>query len=186
MVKIKLFNKKKKGSERNSQEMYQKEGSVRGHRAKGDLLMYYILHSCLSAILFLTIAIQLDLLGLKQDTITYLFGVEYWSLVLLTFFWSIIASVIGRILAYLFLQGLYWKKATKNVWELNTKGLNKMSFRWFIALFITSILWTIGALTIIQNSLFGNIEDAVSMIFVYVCVKFFVFIITKVIVDAKA
>jgi len=185
MVKIKLFNKKKKGSERNSQEMYQKEGSVRGHRAKGDLLIYYILHSCLSAILFLTLAIQLDLLGLKQDTITYLFGVEYWSLVLLTFFWSIIASVIGRILAYLFLQGLYWKKATKNVWELNTKGLNKMSFRWFIAQFIIAIVWTLGALAIIQNKVFGNTEDIVAMIVIYLIVKFVVFITTKIIVDAK-
>jgi hypothetical protein len=179
---VKLFGKKK---ESNSQEMYEKEGGKRGHRAKGDLLAYYIFHSLLGAIIFLAIAIQLDLLSLRTDAITYLFTLDYWSIVLLTFFWSIIASVIGRILAYLFLQGLYWKTATKNIWELNTKGINKMSFRWFIALFITALIWTMGVLAIIQYSVFGNTEDVVSMIIVYVSVKFLIFIITKVVIDAK-
>lgn len=181
---VKWFKRRKK-SEVNSQEMYQKEGSMRGHRAKADRLAYYIFHSSLGAIIFLSLAIQLDLLGLRTDAITYLFTLEYWSLVLLTFFWSIIASVVGRIIAYLFLQGLYWKNATKNFWELNSKGLNKMSFRWFIALFLTAIIWTIGALAIIQNKVFGNTEDIVSMIIIYLTVKFVIFITTKVIVDAK-
>jgi hypothetical protein len=60
-----------------------------------------------------------------------------------------------------------------------------MSFRWFIALFITALIWTMGVLAIIQYSVFGNTEDVVSMIIVYVSVKFLIFIITKVVIDAK-
>ena len=184
MVKLRR-SKKKHIYDQNSQEWYEKEGEGHGKRAKADKLAYYIFHSLFGAILFLTIAIQLDLLSLRQDTITYLFTLEYWSLVVLTFIWSIVASLIARIIAYLFLQGLYWKTVTKNVWELNTKGINKISFRWFIAQFITAIVWTLGALAIIQNSVFGNTDDVVSMIIIYLIVKVLVFITTKLIIDTK-
>jgi len=182
MVKRMVSKKKKQSIEINSQEMYVKPERMRGHRIHGDRLVYYFFHTLLSGVLFLTVAIQFNLLTLKEDSIIYLFSIDYWLLVLFTFIISIVTSGISRFISYFILQGVFWQSATKGFWELND-GINKMSLRWFVALFISAIIWTMGVLAIIQDNLGGDINDIILMILIYIVLKVVIFLATKIFLE---
>lgn len=156
-------------------------------RGEADRFIYFIIHTSIATLLFILIAIRLDFFALRSDSISYLFSWEYIELIFIVFLWNIICSILARILGYYLLKFIYLESVTKNIIDLNAKGINRLSVRYFLALFITSVLWTLGALLILSEQLFGDVEDEISaLVLTYVIIKVSVFIITKIIIDAKS
>lgn len=168
----------------------EKEKSVKYERIKkrgeADRLVYYVLHTSFATLIFILIAMRLDFFSLRSDSISYLFSWNYLELIFIIFLWNLICSLFARILGYYLLKTLYWKSTVKNIFELNSKGVNRISFRYVLALFITSVLWTLGALLILTEQLFGEENETFALVLTYVIIKITVFIITKVIVDARS
>ncbi len=184
MVKIKLFNKKKKGSEGNSQEMYQKERDI--GRAEGDKTVYYILHSFFTVLFFVVIGIYFDFFIIKTTLVVDLFTGDFFMSFIYIFIASIGSNLVARYFAYKMLQGIYKHSATKNFWELNSTGINKIGIRYILATMITSFIFCIGAVVILQEKIFGTTEeDIISFIIIYLSLKIGVYIYTKLTVEAK-
>lgn len=155
-------------------------------RGEADRMIYYVLHTSIATLLFILIAMRLDFFSLTSDNISYLFSWDFIELIIIVFVWNIISSLLARILGYFLLKGLYWKSTIKNIFDLNGKGINRLSVRYFLALFITSVLWTLGALVILSEQLFGVEDEVFALVLTYVIIKITVFIITKVIIDTRS
>lgn len=155
-------------------------------RGEADRLVYYVLHTSLATLIFILIAMRLSFFSLRSNEISYLFSFDYLELIFIIFLWNIICSFLARIFGYYLLKSLYWRSTVKNIFELNSKGINRISFRYIIALFITSVLWTLGALLILSEQLFGSEDEVFALVLTYVIIKASVFIITKVIVDTRS
>ena len=182
MVK-KIFKNKKK-QEVKTYEKYQKERSIR--RSEGDRWVYYIFHSFFTALFFIVIAIYFDFFAMKSELVTDLFTWGFFMAIIWVFIVSIGANLVARVFAWFLIRGIYRNTASKNIWELNSTGINKIGIRYIIAIFITSLIFCIGAVVIIQEKIFGTTEDEiVSLIVIYLVIKIFVFITTKVLIGAK-
>ena len=166
------------------QKKYQKE--KRYKRFEGDQLIYYIIHSIIATFIFIFIALQLDFFSLKENTIEYLFTWRFLSLIFIVFLWSLISSLIARVIGYFLLLGIYKHSIPRSFFELNLRGINRLGLRYILAQFIIAILWSIGAMTILQNQIFGTNEDVFTLIIMYVVIKFTIFIITKLMIDVKS
>lgn len=165
------------------EEKYHKE--KRYKRFEGDQLVYYLIHSIIATFIFIYIALQLDFFSLKENTIEYLFTWRFLALIFIVFLWSLVSSMIARIIGYFLLLGIYKHSIPKSFFAINLKGINRLGLRYLLALFITSVLWSLGAITILQDQIFEN-EDIFSLIIMYVVIKFTVFIITKLMIDVKS
>ena len=183
---VKLFKKRRKESKpRNTQEMYQKERDIK-NRAEGDKTVYYILHSLFTVLFFIVIGMYFDFFTMKSGLVTDLFTWSFFMAIIYVFIASITTNMVARYFAYKMLQGIYRKSATKNFWVLNSTGYNKIGLRYFLATLMTSLIFCVGAVYILQEKIFGTAEgEIISFIIIYASLKIGVFITTKIMVDAK-
>jgi len=184
---VKLFKKRRKESKSiNTQEMYQKERDIK-NRAEGDKTVYYILHSLFTVLFFIVIGLYFDFFTMKSDLVRDLFTWSFLMAIIYVFIASFLTNMVARVFAYKMVQGIYRKSATKDFWVLNSTGINKIGIRYFFAIFLTSIVFCLGAVFILQEKIFGTEEgEIISFIIIYASLKVVVFITTKIIVDAKA
>jgi len=174
------IRKKRKKPKVKSKEKYKK----REGRSEGDQMIYYLLHSVISSFLFIMLAIYLNFFRLKSDTMNFIFSVDFLMTILAIFIVSIITNFFGRIVAYLVLQLIYRRTATKTFLELNSTGLNKLGIRYLVATLIASLLFTTGMVYILQLKIFGE-DTIVSLILTYILIKIFIFILTKFLIGVK-
>ncbi len=165
-------------------EKYQKAKDVK--RAEGDKWMYYIFHSFFTVLFFIIVAIRFEFFVVKSELVMDLFISDFFMSIVYVFIVSIALNMTARVFAYIFIQGVYRNTATKNFWILNSQGLNKIGIRYFIATFLTAIIFCTGAVIILQRSIFNTEEgEIVSLIMTYIIIKIFVFITTKLLIGAR-
>jgi hypothetical protein len=177
------------GKNRNQQEKtynndkYQKERNVKSGRAEGDKILYYIFHSLFTALIFILFAIYFDFFILKSEYVTDLFTGSFILSVIYVFIVSIGANMFARVLAFYMIRGIYKHSVVKSIWELNSSGINKIGVRYFVATLITSLLFCLGVVVILSRKIFGTEDEVVAIIVVYLIIKIFVFIGTKILID---
>lgn len=168
-----------------SYEKYQKKRVVEKGRAEGDKWIYYILHSFYAALIFIVVAIYFDYFILKSDFVTDIFTISFLQSIGIVFIVSIAINLFSRVLAYKTLQGIYRKSVTRNFWQLNSTGVNKVGVRYLLAILISSALFCLGAVMILQEKLFSQKDEVTSIILIYISIKVFIFIMTKLLVEVR-
>lgn len=155
-------------------------------RIEGDKWYYFIIHSIFSGIIFFFFAINLGLLSNSSETISELISINFFFVILIVFVVSVISSILGRVISYYFIKTIivyvpryismkknkpFNLKEMRRFWELNT-GINKMGYLFLIASLLSSLFFSIGALTIVQSKIFGtsNIYTLVTTYFVLMVV----------------
>lgn len=150
----------------------------KSERATGDLLTYFILHNIISVFFFFLITIYFGIYIGKDRLIGFIFQYEFWEMAILQVFpICVISSLIGRITAYYILNGYHdyrnrkrtTQKTTKKWSELNT-GINHLGLAFFIAALITSIIFSLGLIGILQFAIFSE-ETLFTLIIIYAGIK---------------
>ena len=179
---MKLFKKKE---ENQTKTEFRKQRSIKNKRSEGDQLFYYILYSMVSMLIFLVVGTQLEYFNLRSNQISFLFTLEFFGIVIIVFLWQLLSNFIARILSYFIIKAVYKHTAIKTIYELNSYGINQIGVRFFLSTFLSSLLWSIGAMVILQNQIFGS-NDLLSLILTYIIVNITLYFFTKIIVRAKA
>lgn len=164
---------------------YVKEKKIRFRgrkgRFQGDRIYYMILHNTISMILFFWLAISMGLFERKTQFIQDLFTIQFIQLFIYVFALTIFTGLISRGIAYitLYLIIVKWlKKNMKMIGEIN-KGIDAINFNYIISSMIASILFSIGALVILQDVLFNN-NSILFVILSYGIMKVGVYLLVKV------
>lgn len=141
---------------------------------------------------FFLITVRLGIYVGKERLIGFVFQKEFWEMTIFQVFpIAVISSIIGRITAYFMINGYYnykdrkrkIKRATKKWSELN-KGINRLSLAFFIAALITSTIYSLGVISILQFAIFSE-ETLLTLIIVYVGIKIGTFFLVKYLVGEK-
>lgn len=166
--------------------------SGKSERVTGDLIWYFALHNLISVGFFFFFTIGLDLYMGQDLMLSDLFSKEFWELVILQIFpLSIISSLIGRASAYLSINGFIKlknrkrrvKKSTKRWSELN-RGINRLGLVFFITALITSVIYSLGLVGILQYAIFSE-ETLLTLIMVYIGLKIGTFYLVRWGIGAK-
>jgi len=152
-------------------------------RMEGDNIIYFMIHNSISFVAFFFIAWNLNLFDVGDDSISYLISMEFLRLLLLIFGLSLICSLlIGRILGY----GILWiifnfglKKKVRTFWHLNTHGMNEINLSYLISTILSSLMFAVGALFVLENKLFGE-NTLFSLIITYILIKIIIYLFTRV------
>ncbi len=157
-----------------------KRGVKSRGRVKGEQWSYFGLHSLISMLFSLFVIIQWNLLNARRDTALFLFSGECWELVFTFFGLFVLIGLISRVIAYVLLKLIYTyglKEEIKSPSELNV-GINKWtSMTYFLATFLSAITFVLGALSIIQNNVFGR--DTLFTLFIsYLILKIGVYLLS--------
>lgn len=164
-----------------------KQKKERAERVKADNILYFFLHNILSVFLFFIISIQFNLYNLEtNDSFSILISGDFWIVVFEIFIFSIISGIISRIVVFFGLRiyFYYYRNKVMKTWTSLNKGWNKISIAFFISSFITAILYVIGFLQILQNSIFSE-ATLLTLIGAYAILKVSVFIIVRTITEIK-
>lgn len=169
-----------------------KNREEKSSRVEGDLLTYFILHNLVSVFFFFLFTVYLGIYIGKERLIGFIFQKEFWETAILQVFpICIISSFIGRIAAYCIINGYYnyrnrkrdIQKTTKKWSELNT-GINRLGLAFFIAALITSVIYSLGLVGILQFTVF-NEQTLLTLIIVYGGVKIGTYFFVQWLVGAK-
>ena len=172
-----------------SSESYKRERKKKTSRnSSGDNIWFFVLTNIISVIVFFLLVYRFNLLQSIQ-LISELVSGDFFYLFVKIFLSNTIASLIGWMVGYILLRIIkiyVLHTRVKTFGDMN-RGLNRFpltSLAFFIATAINSLLFAIGALTIMQNFLFGSIS-IVAMTLTYLLLKLFVYILTKMIIESK-
>lgn len=156
-------------------------------RASGDLLFYFITHNVISVIFFFLLTVRFEVYMGKEQLIGFIFQKEFWELTIFQVFpISVISSLIGRITAFYIMKGYHKyhkKRATKRWSELN-KGINRMGIQFIITTLITSLIFSLGLVSILQFTVF-NEETLLTLIIIYIGIKIGTYFFVRWLVRAK-
>lgn len=162
------------------QEKYVKQKTSR--RSEGDRYVYYIVHTLVSSLLFILIGIKFQFFSIQSGTISDIFTFNFLSVILIIIFVSFVVGMIGRIFAFYFVRGVYKNTATKTFIEMNNKGINRIGMRYVLDVILTSILFSLGVVFIVQQKLFGTTDEIFYLILTYILIRIIVYFITRFIV----
>ena len=141
---------------------------------------------------FFLITVRLGIYIGKERLIGFIFQKEFWEMTIFQIFpIAIISSIIGRITAYFMINGYYnykdrkkkIKRATKKWSELN-RGINRLGLSFFIAVLITSTIYSLGVISMLQFAIFSE-ETLLSLIIVYVGIKIGTYFFVQWLIGAK-
>lgn len=159
-------------------------------RTQGDLLVYFIIHNSISVLLFFVLTIYFEVYVGTELLIGYVFQREFWEMVLLEVFpISVFSSITARLITlYGIINGYIWyknrkrivKKSPKRWSELNQK-INKVGIAFFLTSLLTSIIYGIGLIGILQIAIF-NETTLTTLIIVYTGFKIGTFLFVRYIV----
>jgi len=162
--------------------MKNKVNSSIGHRSVSKTnkmfdYTYFVLHSIISLLLFFGFSEIMDLFTLQTDTITDIFTKEHLNFVLIIMAVSLISSIGGRIISYVMLWVLYnvgtgkkHKKVVKSFPAVN-RGINKMDFAYLVSTFVSSLLYSVGAIFILKQVLFSDRDSFIFLVLSYLILK---------------
>jgi len=165
-------------------EDYKKEKKIRFRgrkgRYNGDRYYYMILHNIISMFLFFWLAISMGLFGKKTQIIQELFRIEFVELFIYVFALTIFTGLIARGISYviLYLLIVKWRKQDmKKIGEINY-GIDAINFNYIISSLLASLLFSIGALVILQDVIF-NSNSIISLFLSYGIMKSGVYLLVK-------
>lgn len=162
-------------------------------KVTGDAISYFILHNMISVFFFFLFTINLEVYDAREITITFLFTLDFWEMVIFeVFIFSMLSSGIGRVGAYLIIKGGYYlrnrkrrkKKITKRWGELNS-GINQ--FHWLVFILtalITSLIYSLGVVFILRDTIFSS-DSLSSLIVIYIGFKVGVYFFIRWLTKAK-
>lgn len=162
-------------------ETYKK---IKEGRSEGDSPIYYAIHNLIGSGFFIFIIFYYDLFNLREITVGDVLTVNFLYSILVLFIISVTTNILGRFLGHPILTLIYRKTVTKTFWELNSTGINKIGLRYFGAIFISSLLFALGAVAIIQNKVFKE-NTLESLILTYLIIKIIIYTITKIWIKTK-
>ncbi|KKL54465.1 hypothetical protein LCGC14_2265140 [marine sediment metagenome] len=155
-------------------------------RASGDAILYFFLHNIISLIFFFALTINLDIYSGTDIMMSYVFSGEFWYMALVqVFLIYILSSVIGRVMAYLTIN-LYCniKERPMKRWSELNRGINKLGLVFLLTGIVTSIIYSLGLVAILQNAIF-NENTLITLIIIYMGFKLGTFVIIRWFVGAK-
>jgi len=145
-------------------------------RVEGDAIWFFLLHNVISVMIFFGFAYIIGLFDERTELLSEIFSMEFVESILIIFGLSLLAGILGRVLGYFVLRAIFnfgYKREIKKFGEFNS-GLNKISFSFIITAFISSLLFGVGAITIIQWKLFDD-QTFLSLLVTYFVIKLSVF-----------
>jgi hypothetical protein len=150
-------------------------------RVEGDYLWYFILHNLYSSVFFALIGTILGIFSQQFLILTEIFSLLFLEVLFSVIVLMIVTGLIGRIAAYFTLKIIYrWRDAgaMKTIGEYN-KGINKMtSISYFIAISLSSLVFTLGIFPIIESRLFGE-STTFTVVLTYLFIKIAIFLIVS-------
>ena len=169
-----------------------KNYSGKSERVTGDLIWYFCLHNLISVFFFFLFTISFDLYMGQELMLSDIFSKEFWGMVLLQVFpLSILSSIVGRGSAYYMINGYiklkYHKRRVKKSikrWSELNRGINKLGLVFLITALITSIIYSLGLVGILQYALFSE-ETLLTLIVVYIGLKIGIFYLVRWGIGAK-
>jgi len=150
-----------------------REKRPRTGKGEGDKFWFFVFHNLISIAVFFWIAIAVDLFEKQADSLFDIFSFSFVYFLFEVLLISVISGFFGRILTYIPLKLWYnyvSRKEIKSFGQIN-KGVNEMlSMSYIISTLLSSIIFALGALTIIQSKLFE--EDTLgTLILSYLIIK---------------
>lgn len=158
------------------------ENSYSAGHARGDKSLYFILHNVISMFMFFWLTEVFKIY--PEFSLFNIIGAEFLQKLGLVFVFSLIAAILGRILSFFFLKGIFFKYVIKGVkvqrWEALNQGLNRLDGAWVIAMLLSSIAFMIGATILLQLLIFpGSENDLLALMIAYLIVKLVILIISR-------
>lgn len=179
--RIRFKRKHKKKSKDKHIDIYSKNVE----RTKGDGWVYYGLHSIIGSALFLFISLPFNLFKLYNGSISSLFTSDFLLSLILVLSLSVGTNVFGRIIAYRLLSLIYMKTTTKTIKELNfNNGMNKMGMRYVVSMLISSLVFSLGVIYILESKIFGD-NTLTSFTLTYIIIKLISYVFTVIFVASK-
>ena len=155
-------------------------------RASGDAILYFCFHNAISLIFFFVLTINLDIYSGTDLMIVYVFSRDFWYMALLQVFpVLILSSIIGRLTAFITIN-LYcnYKERPMKRWSELNNGINKIGIVFIITALITSIVYSLGLIVLLQNAIFDE-ETLITLVASYMGLKLLTFIIIRWFVGSK-
>lgn len=156
-------------------------------RVEGDSLYFFILHNTISMLIFFIIAVPLGLFTREVEMVKDLFSVQFVLFVFIVFALTFISGIMARIIGYIFMYYFtknYLNKQLKTIGQFN-EGINKIGLAYAISLFLSALLFSIGAITIIDSMIFSEQQTIITLIATYMLIKFLIFIFVKLLMNVK-
>ncbi|MFW9968753.1 MAG: hypothetical protein ACFFDF_01045 [Candidatus Odinarchaeota archaeon] len=168
------------------------EYSTKSERMTGDVIWYFCLHNLISVFFFFLFTISFDIYMGQDLMLSDIFSKAFWKMVLFQVFPSaIISSIIGRITAYFIINGYikvkYRKRRIKKKgkkWSELNRGINGLGLIFFFSAFITSIIYSLGLVSILQYAIFSQ-ETLLTLIIIYIGLKLGTYLLVRWFVGAK-
>jgi len=133
---------------------YEKENDAEGYR-----FTFFILHNIISAIMFFFFAFWLGLFNQQENQISDIFSPDLYNLIFWVFGLSVITAILARYISYWILKGLYkglFKKRTFPSLKAFFRGINGISFAFFVSTLISAVIFAFGLTTVFQDILFNQ------------------------------
>jgi len=168
-------------------QVYRNERKMLGS-SSGDNIWFFILSNTISLFVFFILGYYFDLFT-SMVYISDLISMDFLNLYVKIVCCNIMASLIGWMLGYFTLKILkiYVLHTRMKTFGDLSRGLNKFpltSLAFYISTVISSCLFTIGALELLQRFLFGEIS-IIAMMITYLILKLSVYSLTKMIIESK-
>lgn len=147
----------------------------------GEHWTYFFWHNFISTAIFFIIALQQNLFNIDDITLSYILSQPFLDTVIFIIIVSCGAEVIGRLVGYYLIIRPWAKYVIKrdslSIREISV-GFNRFSYRTVISIIITSFLFSIGALFLIEGYFFAE-KTFWTLVISYVGFKLGIFIFIK-------
>ncbi|MFX1569822.1 MAG: hypothetical protein ACFFCV_15830 [Promethearchaeota archaeon] len=164
----------------------------KSERASGDQFWYFCIHNLISIFIFFFATTSLKIYSGNKVLLSEIFSREFSELVLLKVFPILILSSIGgRIIALIAINGFIKVKdrnkrvkRTSKKWSEYNKGINKLGLVFILTALITSIIYSLGLVGILQYAIF-NENTLLTLIAVYIGLKIGTFYLVRWFIGSK-
>ena len=147
-------------------------------KASGEERWFFILHNLLSMGLFFFVASRLRLFSKQSYSLLDIISFDFLGFIGIVIGLTILLAIFSRFLAYGVFYVFYryvLKKSIKSYVIMN-QGINEMtSYPYFIGVILSSILFAIGVVTLVQLKLFRE-ENLFTLIGAYLLIKIGVYV----------
>ncbi|KKN47249.1 hypothetical protein LCGC14_0664700 [marine sediment metagenome] len=149
-----------------------KRNNTRPERTTGELIWYFMFHNLISFIFFFAITVSYGLYSGNDLKLFDVFTGDFWAMVFSQIYLiTLLSGIMGRVTAWLIIYtySVFRHKTIKRWNELNT-GINKIGLVFFITALVTSVVFALGLIGILQVAIF-NEETLLTLIAVYSGIK---------------
>ncbi len=157
-----------------------------GERVEGENLYYFTLHNMISGSLFLLITGLSGIWEVKTTNLFNLFTSEFIELIFYLFTIYLVTGILGRVTAFFLMKYLLKmnEKIMKKFWNIN-KGINKLGVVWLISILISSFIFALGIVALLQNAIYDK-DTVFTLIGTYIIVRVIVYLSIKIVSYIKA